>query len=186
MAGVAYIGVGSNVGNASENCLQGVIAVIGNERATFVALSSLYRTSPVSPVAQSDFLNGVLKIAWRGTPRELLSFLRKVEAGQGRTRAVRFGPRTLDLDILFFDDLVLDTPGLIIPHPRLHQRKFALVPCLEIDPGLVHPRFGRPLAEYLHQLGDEQKIALFGRVPADRIGAAAAGDTPEGGGGCTS
>ncbi len=183
MAGIAYIGVGSNVGDAFENCLQGVIAVIGNERATFVALSSLYRTSPVSPVAQSDFLNCALKIAWRGAPRELLSFLRKVETGLGRTRGVRFGPRTLDLDILFFDDLVLDTPGLTIPHPRLHQRKFVLVPCLEIDPGLVHPRFKRPLAEYLQQLGEEQKIALFGRVPADRIGCAAAGDAPEGGGG---
>jgi 2-amino-4-hydroxy-6-hydroxymethyldihydropteridine diphosphokinase len=183
MAGVAYIGVGSNVGDAFENCLQGMRAVIDNERATFVALSSLYRTSPVSPVVQSDFLNCALKIAWRGTPRELLSFLQEVEAALGRDRGVRFGPRTLDLDILFFDDLVLDTPGLTIPHPRLHQRKFALVPCLEIDPGLVHPRFGRPLAEYLRELGDEQKIAPFGKVPADRIGSAKAGDAPEGGGG---
>jgi len=177
MAGVAYIGVGSNVGDAFENCLQGVIAVIGNERATFVALSSLYRTSPVSPVAQADFLNCALKIAWRSTPRELLSFLREVETGLGRDRAVRFGPRTLDLDILFFDDLVLDAPGLTIPHPRLHQRKFALVPCLEIDPNLIHPRFRRPLVEYLNEIGDEQKIASFGRIPADRIGVAGAVNT---------
>jgi 2-amino-4-hydroxy-6-hydroxymethyldihydropteridine diphosphokinase len=180
MAGVAYIGVGSNVGDAFENCLQGVIAVIANERATFVALSSLYRTSPVSPVAQADFLNCALKIAWRSTPRELLSFLMKVEAGRGRTRTVRFGPRTLDLDILFFDDLVLDTPGLTIPHPRLHQRKFALVPCLEIDPNLVHPRFRRPLVEYLNEIGDEQTISLFRRIPEDRL--MAAGDTPGGDG----
>jgi 2-amino-4-hydroxy-6-hydroxymethyldihydropteridine diphosphokinase len=177
MAGVAYIGVGSNVGDAFENCLQGVIAVIGNERATFVALSSLYRTSPVSPVAQADFLNCAFKIIWRGSPLELLSFLQRVEARLGRDRAVRFGPRTLDLDILFFDDLVLDTPGLIIPHPRLHQRKFALVPCLEIDPNLIHPRFRRPLVEYLNEIGDEQKIASFGRIPADRIGVAGAVNT---------
>jgi 2-amino-4-hydroxy-6-hydroxymethyldihydropteridine diphosphokinase len=159
------------------------MAVIGDERATNVALSSLYRTSPVSPVVQADFLNGALKITWRGAPWELLSFLQEVEAALGRTRAVRFGPRTLDLDILLFDDVVLDTPGLTIPHPRLHQRKFALVPCLEIDPDLVHPRLKRPLAAYLRQLGDEQKIALFRRVPADRIGTAKAGGAPEGGAG---
>ena len=178
MAGVAFIGVGSNVGDAFENCLQGVRAVIGDERATFVALSSLYRTSPVSPVAQADFLNCALKITWRSTPRELLSLLMKVEAHLGRARTVRFGPRTLDLDILFFDDLVLDIPGLAIPHPRLHQRKFALVPCLEIDPGLVHPRLRRPLVEYLEEIGDEQTIALFGRVPEARLMPAAAGDAP--------
>ncbi len=174
MAGVAYIGIGSNVGDVFENCLQGVMAITGDERATNVALSSLYRTSPVSPVVQADFLNCALKIVWRGAPLELLSFLREVEAALGRSRTVRFGPRTLDLDILFFDDLVLDAPGLTIPHPRLHERKFALVPCLEIDPNLVHPRFKRPLAEYLDRLGDEQEIALFGKIPADRIGTAEA------------
>ena len=178
MAGVTYIGVGSNIGDAFDNCLQGVMTVIGDERATFVALSSLYRTSPVSPVAQDDFLNGVLKIIWQGTPQKLLSFLQTVEAAMGRTRSLRFGPRTLDLDILFFDDLVLDMPGLTIPHPRLHLRKFTLVPCLEIDPHLVHPRFKRPLASYLRELGDEQKIALFGRIPADRIGPPKAGGGP--------
>jgi 2-amino-4-hydroxy-6-hydroxymethyldihydropteridine diphosphokinase len=183
MAGVAYIGIGSNVGDAFDNCLQGVMAVISDERVAFVALSSLYRTSPVSPVAQADFLNGALKIVWRGTPRKLLSFLHAVEAGLGRRREVRFGPRTLDLDILFFDDVVLDAPGLIIPHPRLHERKFALVPCLEIDPNLIHPRFKRPLAEYLAQLGDEQKIDLFGPIPSDRIRAAGVRNRPDGGGG---
>jgi 2-amino-4-hydroxy-6-hydroxymethyldihydropteridine diphosphokinase len=175
MAGVAYIGVGSNVGDAFENCLQGVKAVIGDERAMFVALSSLYRTSPVSPVAQNDFLNCVLKIAWRGAPRELLAFLLEVEAGLGRTREIRFGPRTLDLDMLFFDELLLDEPGLTVPHPRLHERKFAIIPCLEIDPGMVHPRFKRPLAEYLHELGDEQEIELFAKVPAERLGMPGAG-----------
>jgi 2-amino-4-hydroxy-6-hydroxymethyldihydropteridine diphosphokinase len=182
MTGVAYIGIGSNVGDAFDNCLQGVMAIISDERVTFVALSSLYRTSPVSPVAQSDFLNGALKIVWRGTPRELLSFMHEVEDGLGRERAVRFGPRTLDLDILFFDDIVLDTPGLTIPHPRLHQRKFTLVPCLEIDPNLIHPRFRRSLAEYLRELGDEQKIDLYGRIPADGIGAAKRAGRPDGDG----
>jgi 2-amino-4-hydroxy-6-hydroxymethyldihydropteridine diphosphokinase len=164
MAGSAHIGVGSNIGDALENCLRGVRSVILDERASLVALSSFYRTSPVSPAAQSDFVNCVLKIAWRGAPRELLSFLLEVETALGRTREIRFGPRTIDLDILLFEDLLLDEPGLTIPHPRLHERKFALVPCLEIDPGLVHPRFKRPLAEYLHHIGGDQKIEPLGKV----------------------
>ena len=164
MAGSAHIGVGSNIGDALENCLRGVRSVILDERASLVALSSFYRTSPVSPAAQSDFVNCVLKIAWRCAPRELLALLLEVETALGRTREIRFGPRTLDLDILLLDDLLLDEPGLTIPHPRLHERKFALVPCLEIDPGLVHPRFKRPLAEYLHRIGGDQKIEPLGKV----------------------
>ncbi len=175
MADIAYIGVGSNVGDAFENCVQGVKATISDERATFVALSSLYRTSPVSPVTQNDFLNCVLKITWWDGPKELLAFLMQVEARLGRTREIRFGPRTLDLDILFFGDLLRDEPGLTIPHPRAHERKFAIVPCLELDPDLVHPRFKRPLAEYLGRIGDEQHIDLFGRIPAQRLGTPGSG-----------
>ncbi|MGD0231773.1 MAG: 2-amino-4-hydroxy-6-hydroxymethyldihydropteridine diphosphokinase [Syntrophorhabdales bacterium] len=176
MTGVAYIGVGSNIGDAFENCVQGIRKVIHDERAAFIALSSFYRTSPVSPIAQDDFLNCALKITWGAGPPELLSFLHEVEGALGRTRDVKFGPRTLDLDILLFDDLVLDTPALTIPHPRLHERRFVLVPCLEIEPRLVHPRLKRPLAEYLDQIGPEQKIEFFRRISVARIEA----DRPNG------
>jgi 2-amino-4-hydroxy-6-hydroxymethyldihydropteridine diphosphokinase len=170
MARTAYIGVGSNVGDLRKNCVEGIKRVIDDERASFAGLSSLYRTSAVSPIAQSDFLNCALKITWRTSPGELLSLLQGVEVSLGRTREIRFGPRTLDLDILLLDDLLLDTPGLIVPHPRLHERKFALLPCLEIDPGLVHPRLDRPLAECLSRIGDEQKITLSGEISAREIG----------------
>ncbi len=158
--GVAYVGIGSNIGDVFGHCLKGIEAVISDERAHFLGLSSFYKTSPVSPVPQDDFLNCVLKLAWDASAPELLAFLLSVEKKQGRTREVALGPRTLDLDILLFDTLVVDTPDLTIPHPRLHERKFALIPCLEIDPGLVHPRLKRPLAAFVEQIGDEQRVEL--------------------------
>lgn len=181
MAGVAYVGIGSNVGDAFEHCLRGIREVLDDERVSFLALSSFYLTSPVSPIAQSDFLNGALKVRWEGSAPELLSLLQAVEARLGRKREVRFGPRTLDLDILLYDDLLLDTPGLIIPHPRLHERKFALVPCLEIDPELIHPRLKRSLEECLGLIGREQEIAFFTKVTSDHfLGGCGPAERPRG------
>jgi 2-amino-4-hydroxy-6-hydroxymethyldihydropteridine diphosphokinase len=168
MSGVAYIGVGSNI-EPYENCLRGIGLVVNHERVEFLALSSLYRTSPVSPIAQNDFINCALKIRWPATPFELLSLLDRTEQQMARVRRVPLGPRTLDLDILLFDDLLLDTAELIIPHPRLHERKFALVPCLEINPDLIHPRLRRPLTQLLNGIGDDQVIELVGRIPIDEI-----------------
>jgi 2-amino-4-hydroxy-6-hydroxymethyldihydropteridine diphosphokinase len=168
MAGVAFIGAGSNI-DPLENLLAGLKRIIENERVALVALSSFYRTSPVSDMAQDDYLNCALKIAWRGTPRELLAFLQAVEAAHGRTRTVKLGPRTLDLDILLFGDTVMNEPGLTIPHPGLHERRFAIVPCLEMEPGLIHPRLGRPLSEWLDRIGPEQKIGLFRKVSPGEI-----------------
>jgi 2-amino-4-hydroxy-6-hydroxymethyldihydropteridine diphosphokinase len=167
--GVAYVGIGSNIGDVFGNCLKGIEEVLSDERAHFAALSSFYRTSPVSPVPQDDFLNCVLKLAWDASPPELLALLLSVERRQGRTREVALGPRTLDLDVLLFDALILDTPDLTIPHPRLHERKFALIPCLEIDPGLVHPRLKHPLAEFVRQIGDEQRVELEKTVSKEEM-----------------
>jgi 2-amino-4-hydroxy-6-hydroxymethyldihydropteridine diphosphokinase len=171
MAGAAYIGAGANI-DPLKNLVAGLKRIIEDERVAFVALSSFYKTSPVSPVCQEDFLNCALKIAWRDSPHELLSFLQEVEIKQARTRSVKLGPRTLDLDILLFGELVMDTPDLTIPHPRLHERKFAIVPCMEIDPGIVHPRAGRPLADFLADMGPEQKIEPFRKVSLEEIEAA--------------
>jgi 2-amino-4-hydroxy-6-hydroxymethyldihydropteridine diphosphokinase len=163
MSGVAYIGVGSNI-DAYENCLRGVRNIVEDERVEFMALSSFYRTSPVSPIAQDDFINCAVKIGWSAWPFDLLSFLGAVELKMARVRHIPSGPRSLDLDILLFDDLLLETPELSIPHPRMHERKFTLVPCLEIDPDLVHPRLARPLAQFLDSIGDEQRIELVRMV----------------------
>jgi 2-amino-4-hydroxy-6-hydroxymethyldihydropteridine diphosphokinase len=171
MTGIAYIGVGSNI-DAYENCITGIRRVIEKEGVEFLAVSSIYRTSPVSPIPQDDFLNCALKIRWSGSPLELLAHLTSVEIERARRRDVPLGPRTLDLDILLFDDLLLDAADLTIPHPRLHERRFVLVPCLEIDPHLVHPRLGRPIASFLDAIDDGQRLEIFGCVPEKEILAA--------------
>ena len=166
---VAFIGVGSNI-DPYRNCLEGIARVTEDERVDLLAVSSLYRTSPVSPIPQDHFLNCVFKIGWQREPAELLSLLESVEQTLGRKRDVSLGPRTLDLDILLFDDLVLETPRLTIPHPRLHERKFVLIPCLEIDRDLIHPVMKLPLAQFLTAIGDEQKITLFKTILKEEVG----------------
>jgi 2-amino-4-hydroxy-6-hydroxymethyldihydropteridine diphosphokinase len=163
----AFIGIGSNIGHTHSNCKSSIDAIIKDRRAEFSALSSFYVTSPVSPVPQEKFLNSVLKILWHGSPLELLGLLNHIEAAMGRKRDLPQGPRVIDLDILLIDDLVLETAELTIPHPRLHERKFTLVPILEIDPSAIHPRLGRPLKYFLDEIGPEQTIEIFkGRVSA--------------------
>ena len=166
--GTAYIGVGSNI-DAHENCAKGIRRLLRHVDIRLLGLSSLFRTSPVSPVPQDDFLNCALKVRWAGSPRDLLTLLLSVEQERARKRDVPLGPRTLDLDILLFDDIILETQELVIPHPRLHERRFALIPCLEIDPNLVHPRLGLPLSGFLDEINDEQRLEVVGRLREEEI-----------------
>ena len=158
MAYNVFIGIGSNIGDRYSNCKSSIDRIMSDHRAEFSALSSFYRTSPVSPVPQEEFLNCVLKIRWHDSPLELLALLNRIEAVMGRAREVAQGPRIIDLDILLIDDLILETSELTVPHPRLHERKFTLVPMLEIEPSAVHPRLGRPLKDFLDDIGPEQAI----------------------------
>ena len=154
----AFIGIGSNIGDRYSNCKSSIDRILSDPRAEFLALSSFYVTSPVSPVPQGDFLNAVLRILWHGSPLELLAVLQSIETAMGRIRDVPEGPRIIDLDILLVDDLLLETAELTIPHPRLHERKFTLVPILELEPAAVHPGLGRPLREFLDEIGMEQVV----------------------------
>ena len=108
-----------------------------------MATSTLRETEPWGPVAQPSFLNGVVEVETSLEPRALLGLLLDVERRLGRVRDARFGPRTIDLDLLVYDDAALDEPGLTVPHPRLHERVFALEPLHELDPELVVPGRGR-------------------------------------------
>jgi 2-amino-4-hydroxy-6-hydroxymethyldihydropteridine diphosphokinase len=169
VAGITYISLGSNIGDAYKNCVESIRRVAGDERVEVLAVSSLFRTSPVSPVPQPDFLNGAVKIKWNSSPHELLGFLQGIEQTMGRQRTVPLGPRTIDLDILLFDALLLDTPDLTLPHPRLHERRFMLLPCIEMSPDLVHPRLAIPLVELLKETDTGQKIELFKRISKNEI-----------------
>ncbi len=149
----AYVGLGANLGDRTA-MLSTAIDVLGETPGVeVVAVSTLRETDPVGYLDQPRFLNGAVALDTTLAPRELLERLLAVEVMLGRTRdGVRFGPRTVDLDLLLYADLELHEPGLTLPHPRLHERLFALAPLLELDPELVVPGHGAvaALIDHLH------------------------------------
>ena len=139
----AYVGLGANLG-PREITLQRAIELLAEaEGVDVLAVSQLRETEPVGVVDQPPFLNGAVRVDTTLTPRALLDTLLEIERALGRVREERWGPRTVDLDLLVYDDVVVDEPGLRVPHPRLHERGFALQPLAELDPDLVIPGRGR-------------------------------------------
>jgi 2-amino-4-hydroxy-6-hydroxymethyldihydropteridine diphosphokinase len=147
-----FIALGSNVGSRESNLAGGwerLICACGNGR-----LSRIYRTRPMYVADQPDYLNAVGEVSSSLEPREMLDLLHRIEGelGRDRSREVRMGPRTLDLDILLCGDLSMETPDLVIPHPRIQERLFVLVPLLELFPEARDPRTGAPYAEARNRL----------------------------------
>jgi 2-amino-4-hydroxy-6-hydroxymethyldihydropteridine diphosphokinase len=135
----AYIGIGSNLGPRHATIHAGVRALGNVPGIRVVRLSSIIETDPVGPPGQGPYLNAAAELETTLDPHALLDAMLKVERAHGRDRSAgeRWGPRTLDLDLLIYDDLALDEPGLTLPHPRMHERPFVLRPLAEIAPGLV-------------------------------------------------
>ncbi len=134
----AYLSAGSNEGNRQEwlgKAISGIAATCG----TITAQSSIYETAAWGLQDQPDFLNMALCIETGFCASELLLAIQKLENELGRIRTVKWGPRTVDIDILFFNNEIINTPNLSVPHPRLHERAFVLVPLAEIAPGFMHP-----------------------------------------------
>jgi len=153
---IAYISVGSNLGDKLGHCRRGVAALAADGRVRILAQSRVYRTEPVDYTDQDWFINRVIKIGTDFAPLLLLARLQAVQQALGRTEpAVRFGPRVLDLDILLYDRLVIEDPRLSIPHPRMHARRFVLTPLCDIDPEVVHPVLGKSARALLLELGGE-------------------------------
>ena len=157
---IVYISAGSNMGNRLQNCRQGITALKRSGDSRIVAQSRVYMTEPVDYEDQDWFINLVVKLETTNTPFELLDTIKSVQRAAGRRRdVIRFGPRVLDLDIIFFDDLILDSDRLVVPHPRMHQRRFVLKPICDIDPTIVHPVLKKDMQTLLDGLGkDEQKV----------------------------
>jgi 2-amino-4-hydroxy-6-hydroxymethyldihydropteridine diphosphokinase len=141
----AAIGIGSNVGEAAGNVRRAFERL--GETGTVFARSSLYRTAPWGVTDQPPFVNAVALVDTTLAPRELLAALKRIEADEGRVATYRWGPRVLDLDILTYGDLVVDEPDLVIPHARLRERAFALVPLAEIDDRFASLRDALPPGE---------------------------------------
>lgn len=149
---VAFIAIGSNLGDRIGNIKKAASLVADGVNATLVSMSSLYETEPWGIKEQPAFVNAVMKVETALSPLELLAHTRAIEAVMGRQRELRFGPRTIDLDIIFYDDLVMDENGLTIPHQRAHERAFVMVPLAEIAPDLKHPILGKRAAEIAESL----------------------------------
>lgn len=132
--------MGSNIGDKRRNCLDGLERLTGNGQVDILSMSGFYKTEPVDYIDQDWFVNAVAKVSTRLDPFDLLKAMAAVETVLGRQRdTVRFGPRIIDLDIIFYDHRVIDSPLLVVPHPRMHKRRFVLVPICDIDPKLLHP-----------------------------------------------
>jgi 2-amino-4-hydroxy-6-hydroxymethyldihydropteridine diphosphokinase len=152
----AFVGLGSNLGDRERTVEQAVALLGAQPGIDVVSVSILRETEPWGPVEQPGFLNGAAELETTLEPRELLGVLLDVERRLGRVREERFGPRTIDLDLLLYGDAVVDEPGLVVPHPRLHERAFALEPLHELAPELVVPGRGS-VADLLAALAGEDE-----------------------------
>ena len=156
----AFLGLGSNLGNRRVN-IDEAIRHLRERGNPLVQASPVYQTEPVGFVPQGWFLNLAVRIETRLAPVNLLGLCQEVEASLGRERTARPGPRTIDLDILFYDDLILSEPNLIIPHPRLHLRRFVLIPLSDIARDLVHPVLHQTIGDLLSQCSDRAEVCPF-------------------------
>jgi len=142
VAKTAFVGIGSNLGDREENLRRAVELLSEEDGIEVTAVSEIRETEPVGPVKQGPFLNGAVRVETDLGAQELLERLLAVEQRLGRVRTQRWGPRTIDLDLLLYDDLYVDEPGLTVPHPRLHERRFALEPLADLAPNLEIPGKG--------------------------------------------
>ncbi len=145
---IAYIGIGSNIGNREENCRK-AIRLLEENGISVKRQSSMHDTEPWGVKDQPKFINMAIEIETNKNPEDLLGILKNIERQMGRTESVKWGQRIIDLDILLYDALILETPHLEIPHPFMHDREFVLKPLAEIAPDKKHPVIGKTIEEIL-------------------------------------
>jgi 2-amino-4-hydroxy-6-hydroxymethyldihydropteridine diphosphokinase len=151
------VGLGSNLGDRLGVMREAVRRIDLLPSARITARSRVYETAPVGGVAQGPFLNAAVTVAWDAEPSALMAALLEVERELGRVRDVRWGPRTIDLDVLWIDGLVVTEPSLVVPHPALHERAFALAPLLDVAPEAWDPRSG---ARYVVPVGPSDDLEV--------------------------
>ncbi|WP_347321534.1 2-amino-4-hydroxy-6-hydroxymethyldihydropteridine diphosphokinase [Rossellomorea sp. RS05] len=160
----AYISLGSNIGDR-EAYLEKAIQILGSHGKIEVKrLSSIYETEPVGYTDQGEFLNMVIAVQTSLRPETLLHQCLQVEFDLGREREFKWGPRIIDLDVLLYEQETIENADLLIPHPRMQERAFVLIPLLEIAPGLEHPSFGAPLENLLDEIPDKEGVRLWKQI----------------------
>jgi 2-amino-4-hydroxy-6-hydroxymethyldihydropteridine diphosphokinase len=158
MGHIAYIGIGSNIGDKVQQCEKAIAEILKVDRHKLLAKSSFFKTKPIGYTSQDWFVNGVIKIETDLEPPDLLRTLKAIESRLGRSETFRFGPRAIDLDILLFDEKEIQMEELRIPHPRLHERQFVLFPLAEIDQSLIHPILKKTIGELLENFKEDQAV----------------------------
>jgi len=167
MGYISYIGIGSNLGDKVGQCEKAITEILKADQNKLLAKSSLFKTKPLGFASQDWFIYGVIKIETELEPPHLLRALKRIESQLGREQTLRWGPRTIDLDILFFDEREIQTEELQIPHPLLQERQFVLIPLAEIDPGLIHPVLKKSIGQLLKDIKEDQGVTKL-HLPVGR------------------
>jgi 2-amino-4-hydroxy-6-hydroxymethyldihydropteridine diphosphokinase len=157
MVSAAYIGIGSNVGDKLGYC-QKAVSYLNAPDIVITAISSLYETAPTDYLDQDWFYNAVVAVATTRSPYLLLTRCREIELQLDKKIEISKGPRTIDLDILFYQDVVMDAPDLIVPHPAALQRRFVLIPMAEIAPNFIPPNDSRTMSMIVKEVGESPVV----------------------------
>jgi 2-amino-4-hydroxy-6-hydroxymethyldihydropteridine diphosphokinase len=160
---IAYISAGSNMGDRLQNCRKGIESLTESGNSRILAQSRIYTTEPVDYEDQDWFINMMVKLETAHDPFQLLDQIEDIQRAAGRLHdPIRFGPRILDLDIILYDDRIVDSERLVVPHPRMHKRSFVLKPICDIDPAIIHPVLKQDMQFLLKRLGeDKQKVLEY-------------------------
>lgn len=151
-----FISVGSNLGDKIGNCREAIVEM--GKFSEITGVSSLYKTEPVGKEDQPNFINSAVEIETNLPAHELLIYLNSIEEKMGRIRSEKWGPRTIDLDIIFYGQLIINDDDLVIPHPRAHLRRFVLEPICEIAPNFIHPSLDQTISVLRKECNDNKQV----------------------------